>query len=157
VKCVADSYVVRFKKTQVVIDGEERIIVMIKDYSDSINFHKNELQTKEDNYMLNIINQDLDSVFSEHCVTLDTLINIKNKKAVMNINGEAVPGIKQLTALKNSCDELFLLFSQFKDIFGIRLGNFKANHFKFKPLEFFRGIFNAKDSKRDMELKGNVH
>jgi len=35
------DYVVRLRKTEVVIEGEKRIIVMIRDFTDSINFEKN--------------------------------------------------------------------------------------------------------------------
>jgi len=34
------SYVIKIRKTEVVIDGEKRIIVMVRDLSDSINFEK---------------------------------------------------------------------------------------------------------------------
>jgi len=34
------SYVIKIRKTELVIDGEKRIIVMVRDLSDSINFEK---------------------------------------------------------------------------------------------------------------------
>ena len=36
----AKDYVVRLRKTEVVIEGEKRIIVMIRDFTDSINVEK---------------------------------------------------------------------------------------------------------------------
>ena len=36
--------VIKFKKTNVMIDGEERIIVMIRDLSDSVNAEKMKLK-----------------------------------------------------------------------------------------------------------------
>ena len=51
--------VIKFRKTVVMIDGEERIIVMIRDFSDSVNAEKMKLKQKEDNTKLEMINQEL--------------------------------------------------------------------------------------------------
>jgi MoaA/NifB/PqqE/SkfB family radical SAM enzyme len=42
------STVIKFRKTAVNIDGEDRIIIMIRDLSDSVNVENLKLEQKED-------------------------------------------------------------------------------------------------------------
>ena len=52
--------IVKLRKTEVTIDGEPRIIVQIRDFSDSINLEKIQLQQKEDNARQDLVSSELD-------------------------------------------------------------------------------------------------
>jgi len=59
------------------------------------------------------------------------------------------PMLSQFNSLKFTCDELFALFCQVKDVFGLRLGNFEKREITFAPMELFNEI---KKSAKSIEI-----
>jgi hypothetical protein len=55
--------VIKFRKTVVNIDGEDRIIVIIRDLSDSVNVENMKLEKKEDVARQDLVAQELEKTF----------------------------------------------------------------------------------------------
>ena len=51
------------RKYEVIIDGEKKLIVLIRDYSDSIKFEKIILKQKEEDCRMNLIQNELNIAF----------------------------------------------------------------------------------------------
>jgi hypothetical protein len=51
------------RKHEVIIDGEKKLIVIIRDYSDSIKFEKILLKQKEEDCRMNLIQNELNNAF----------------------------------------------------------------------------------------------
>ena len=51
------------RKHEVIIDGEKKLIVLIRDYSDSIKFEKILLKQKEEDCRMNLIQNELNIAF----------------------------------------------------------------------------------------------
>ena len=55
--------IIVIRKHEVIIDGEKKLIVLIRDYSDSINFEKILLKQKEEDCRMNLIQNELNIAF----------------------------------------------------------------------------------------------
>ena len=66
---------IRIRKHDVVINGVNKITVIIRDVNDSIQFEKMLLQQEEDSATVTIIQKEIDPVFFEHCTMVEKLLN----------------------------------------------------------------------------------
>jgi len=55
--------IIVIRKHEVIIDGEKKLIVLIRDYSDSIKFEKILLKQKEEDCRMNLIQNELNIAF----------------------------------------------------------------------------------------------
>jgi len=62
---------VRIRKHKVIIDGEDREIVLIREFSDQINIEKILLKQREDNEHTEIMQIEITAEFSRHCNIID--------------------------------------------------------------------------------------
>jgi hypothetical protein len=58
----------------VLIDGEEREIIIIRDFSDSVAIEKLQLTHQEDNALSEYVSHEINIVFSKHCNIIDKVI-----------------------------------------------------------------------------------
>jgi hypothetical protein len=63
--------VIRLKKAEVFIDGEKRLIVMIRDMTDSIEVERIQIKLREENARQIMINKEFNDVFESHSRAID--------------------------------------------------------------------------------------
>ena len=65
----------RIKKVEALFNGRKKLIVMIRDVTDSIEFEKMLLKQGEEIARTNLVKAELEQVFSLQCNLIDKLIN----------------------------------------------------------------------------------
>lgn len=106
-----DVHLVRIRKHKVNIDGADKDIVLIREFSDQINIEKILLKQREDNEHTEFIQTEINAEFSKHCNVIDD--------SEKEVKGDARMEVV-MKDLQLSSSHLFLLFLQFRDLMNIR-------------------------------------
>ena len=88
---------------------------MIRDLTDQIEVGKIQLKMKGDNMRQKIITQELTQVFTEHCASVDRVIESANKNSD-KVSSTLIEDSQRsdgdgYDTLKETCDELFLCWN----------------------------------------------
>jgi len=65
---------IRIRKQEVEVDGEKMLIVLIRDFSDSINIEKMQLKQNDEKVSQVLMGNQLNEVFNQHSNSIASLV-----------------------------------------------------------------------------------
>jgi len=106
------------KKNYTTIDGETKMIVMIRDVSDKMRLEQEEVKNKKEKERTFLLQRNLDEVFSKHSDEVDEICKHLNKYNDRKLN-------KLVDGLKKTNFNLFFNYCQFNDLINIKNDTFR--------------------------------